>query len=109
MDWINKNLKWIILIVLFLLMIKTFQACSREVSLRNQEKKSNIQIDSLKKEILARDFLVLDLKNELKIAGVKYDEAQKRADAVQKTASSIKANTTIEVKGVEREYNTKNK
>ena len=69
-------------------------------SITNQKNK---EIDSLKKENLSKDFLLIDLKNELKIAGVKYDEAQKRADAVQKTAASVKSNKTIEVKGVERE------
>lgn len=102
MDWISKNLKWITIVLFFLLCIKTFQSCSRSASLRNTEKKSKIIIDSLNKEILSKDFLIIDLKNELKIAGVKYDEAQKRAEAVQKTVSSIKTNTTIEVKGVEK-------
>lgn len=60
------------------------------------------EINSLKKENLEKEFLIIDIKNELKIAGVKYDEAQKRADAVQKTAQSIRANTTIQVNGVEK-------
>lgn len=114
MEWLNKNLKWITLVLFFLLSIKTFQSCTRKTSLRIQEKKLTEQCDSvttsltnerdsLAREIIAREFLIKDLSTELKIAGVKYDEAQKRADAIQKTASSIKANTTIEVKGVERE------
>jgi len=112
--WLSRNLKWITVILFFLFCIKSFQSCSRKVSLRIQEKKltnycdsvvnqKNKEIDSLNKENLAKSFLLMDLKNELKIAGVKYDEAQKRADAVQKTASSVRSNTTIEIKGVEKE------
>jgi hypothetical protein len=116
--WFNKNLKWIVLVLFLLLSIKTFQSCSRKTSLRIQEKKLTTQCDSivngltherdsLIKEIISREFLIKDLSTELKIAGVKYDEAQKRADAIQKTAASIKANTTIEVKGVERDTDKK--
>jgi hypothetical protein len=111
--WLSKNAKYVLMVMFFLLAIKTFQSCTRKTSLRIQEKKLTTQCDSattyltnendsLKREIIAREFLIKDLGAELKIAGVKYDEAQKRADAIQKTASSIKANTTIEVKGVER-------
>jgi len=63
----------------------------------------NLIIDSLNREILSREFLIKDLSTELKVAGVKYDEAQKRADAIQKTVSAIRANTTIEIKGVDRD------
>jgi len=111
--WLGKNVKWILMVMFFLLAIKTFQGCTRKTSLRIQEKKLTAicdsvttsltkENDSLKREIIAREFLIKDLSAELKIAGVKYDEAQKRADAIQKTAASIKANTTIEVKGVEK-------
>jgi len=113
MAWINRNWKLIAIILFFLFCIKTFQSCSRKVSLKIQEKKitnyydsiiiqKNKIIDCLNKENLSKEFLIIDLKNELKIAGVKFDEAQKRADAIQKTVSSIKANTTIEIKGAEK-------
>lgn len=105
--FVKKNLKWICIIFIFLFLLKSIQSCNRDNKLQKQSKKYSLQIDSLKKENISKDFLILDLKNELKIAGVKYDEAQKRADAVQKTASAIKTNTTIEVKGVERENNLK--
>lgn len=58
--------------------------------------------DSLSKEILAREYMIKDLTTELKIAGIKYDEAQKRADAVQKTVEKIKSNTTIEIKNSDK-------
>ena len=112
--WIKKNLRWITIVFIALFFIKSFQSCSRKASLRIQEKKltyicdsvtstKNKLIDSLDKENLAKEFMIKDLTMELKIAGIKVDEAQKRAEAIQKTASSIKSNTTIEVKGVERD------
>jgi len=113
MNWISKNLKLITIIIFFLFCIKSFQSCNRKVSLRIQEKKltqhcdsivnqKNKEIDSLKKENFSKDFMLTDMKYELKISGIKYDEAQKRADAIQKTVSSIRANTTIEIKGAEK-------
>jgi hypothetical protein len=126
MDWLKKNLKYITLILMALLFIKTFQSCNRKMALRVTEtnlteerdslltikdeviSEKNLVIDSLESEILTRDFLIKDLYNDLEIAGVKVDEAQRRADAVQRTAERVKSNTTIEVKGVERDT-TENK
>lgn len=116
--WISKNLRWITIVFIALFFLKSFQSCSRKASLRIQEKKltticdsitheQSVIIDSLKKDNLTKDFLIKDLSTELKIAGVKVDEAQKRADAVQKTASSVKSNTTIELKGIEKDEKNK--
>jgi len=116
--WLKKNLRYITIALLALLMIKSVQSCNRKMTIRIQEKNlteycdsisggkdqkiknQSLTIDSLNREILSREFLIKDLSTELKIAGVKYDEAQKRADAIQRTASSIRSNTTIELKGV---------
>ena len=68
---------------------------------------NTIIIDSLDTEILTRDFMINDLTNDLKIAGVRVDAAERRADAVQRTAEKIKTNTIIEVKGVERDTTNK--
>lgn len=126
MDWLKKNLRYITLILLALFFIKTFQSCNRKMALRvvetnlTEERDSllnmkdaiisekNLVIDSLESEILTKEFLIRDLYNDLEIAGVKVDEAQRRADAVQRTAEKIKQNTTIEVKGVERDTTQNN-
>lgn len=126
MDWLKKNLRYITLVLLALFFIKTFQSCNRKMALRvvetnlTEERDSLLNmkdiiisekdfvIDSLEAEILTKEFLIRDLYNDLEIAGVKVDEAQRRADAVQRTAERIKQNTTIEVKGVERDT-TENK
>jgi len=69
--------------------------------------KKDLIIDSLDKEITTRDFIIKDLTNDLEIAGVRVDEAQKRADAVQRTAEKVKTHTTIEIKGAERDTTNK--
>ena len=126
MDWLKKNLRYITLVLLALFFIKTFQSCNRKMALRvvetnlTEERDSLLNmkdiiisekdfvIDSLEAEILTKEFLIRDLYNDLEIAGVKVDEAQRRADAVQRTAERIKQNTTIEVHGVERDTTENN-
>jgi hypothetical protein len=126
MDWLKKNLRYITMILVALLFIKTFQSCNRKMSMRVVEKNlteerdsllymkdqiisgKNLVIDSLEKENITKDFLIKDLYNDLEIAGVRVNEAQRRADAVQQTAESVRSNTTIEVRGVEKDT-TENK
>ena len=121
MEWLKKNLKYITIILFALFLLKSVQSCNRNMSLNTADKKHKTEVDSIKKEfnsvilvyeneidslekeLVARDFMIKDLTADLKIAGVKVNEAERRANAVQKTAESIKANTTIEVKGVERD------
>ena len=107
--WIKKNLRWIAMVLLFLFLIKSVQSCVQKSNITRTKKnltaqydtitwKNAVVMDSLKKEILTKDFMIQDLTFELKIAGVKVDEAQKRADAVQRTAEKVKSNTIIEIK-----------
>jgi hypothetical protein len=123
--WFKKNLKYVAILFIALFLIKSIQSCNRKMSLRIVEKNLTIEkdsllnekdniiafkdvvVDSLNTEILTKDFIINDLTNELKIAGVKVDAADKRADAVQRTAEKIRTNTTIEIKGAERDT-TKN-
>lgn len=119
--WLRKNLKYITIILLALFLIKTTQSCNRKMSLKVMEKNlttecdsllddknqiissQSFEIDSLKNEIITREFMIKDLTTDLKIAGVRVDEAQRRADAVQRTAEKVKSNTTIEIKGAEQD------
>jgi|AntAceMinimDraft_18_1070375.scaffolds.fasta_scaffold04883_7 hypothetical protein len=127
--WLKKNLKYVTIILLILFISKGIQSCNRKMSLRIQEKNLTIEkdslinikdniimskdliIDSLKEESITKDFINKDLINELKIAGVRVDEAQRRADAVQRTAERVKTNTTttIEIKGAEEVKKDTNK
>ncbi len=115
MEWFKKNKNYVILALGILFLYKSVQSCNRGNSLNIKEKKYAIElnniitkndsvislkdfvIDSLETQILNRNMLIKDLSNELKIAGVRASEAQKRADAVQRTAEKIKANTTISI------------
>lgn len=123
--WLKKNLRYVSLVLLALFLLKNIQSCNRKMALKVVERnlteecdsitteKNNIIlekdliIDSLENEIITKDFMIKDLTSDLKVAGVRVDAAERRADAVQKTAESIKANTTIEVKGVERDTTKK--
>lgn len=124
--WLKKNLRWVTLVVFVLFVFKTIQSCNRGMSIRIQEKnmiedcdsllneKDRVitgledENDSLRREVTTRDFIIKDQANDLEIAGVKVNEAERRADAVQRTAEAIRANTTIEIKGAEKD-STKNK
>jgi len=66
----------------------------------------NLVIDSLKSEVLTRDFEIMDLERDLEIAGIKVNAAERRADAVQRTAERVKSNTTIEIRGAEKDTTT---
>lgn len=119
--WLRKNLKYITLILLTLFLLKTTQSCNRKMSLKTMEKNLTMEydsllneaksiislqtyeIDSLENEIVTRDYMIKDLTTDLKIAGVRVDEAQRRADAVQRTAEKVKSNTTIQIKGAEED------
>ncbi len=119
--WLRKNLRYITLVLLALFLLKNTQSCNRKMALRTLEKNlieecdsiTNMKdgiiseklliIDSLEQENLTKDFLIKDLENDLEVAGVRVNAAERRADAVQQTAEAVKANTTIEVKGVERD------
>jgi hypothetical protein len=119
--WLRKNLKYITIILLALFLAKNTQSCNRKMSIRILEKNltsecdsllnnkneiissQSFEIDSLKNEIITKNYMIKDLTMDLKIAGVRVDEAQRRADAVQRTAERVKSNTTIEIKGAEQD------
>lgn len=119
--WLKKNLKYITLIFLALFLFKNTQSCNRKMSLRIMEKNlfeerdslvhglnlminmKILEIDSIKSHTLVLDYIIKDLENDLKIAGVRVNAAERRADAVQRTAERVKTNTTIEIKGAERD------
>ena len=126
MEWLKKNLKWITWILFALFIIKSIQSCNRKLSNNTLTKNYKLEIDSLTKkydgvinlkdividslenELITKEFIIKDLTADLKIAGVKVDEAQRRADAIQRTAEKVKSNTTIEIKGTEKKQENNN-
>jgi len=119
--WLRKNLKYVTLIFIALFLLKTTQSCNRKMSIRTLEKnlttecdsllmvkdqvimEKTLEIDAYIKNQVVQDYYIKDLENELKIAGVKVDAAERRANAIQQTAEKIRTNTTIEIKGAEQD------
>jgi len=119
--WLKRNLKYITLILLVLFIISKIQSCNNNMGSRVTEKNLVIERDSLlyekdiiihqkdlvikdlREEIITKDYEIKDLERDLEIAGIKVNAAERRADAVQRTAERVKSNTTIEIKGAERD------
>jgi L-lactate utilization protein LutB len=112
--WLIRNLKWFTLIFFALFIFKSTQSCNRRMSLKVMEKNLVTEHDSiikvrdqeiktLKNEIMTRDYMIKDLEKDLEIAGIRVSEADRRAEAVQKTAEKVRQNTTIQIRGVERD------
>ena len=104
----KKNLRYIALILLTLFFIKSFQSCNRKMEVSKLEKEIVYLNDSLntmhgsEKSLLLQENLELkdsikDLNYQVKLAEAERDAANKRADAVQSTASKIRENTTIKI------------
>jgi len=109
MEFITKNLKWITIIFIFLFLFKTCESCNRNSKIKSQAKQLTALCDSttnakdsvinlLFKDNQVKAYLIKDLYTELKIAGIKIDEAEKRNDAIKETVKNIRTNTTIEIK-----------
>ncbi len=93
--WIKKNLKYITIAFIFLFLIKNIQSCNRNMvinimetthqetvdslnNLREQTiEQKNFIIDSLNDELLEKEFMINNLTAELRVAGVKVDEAKR--------------------------------
>jgi len=115
-QFFSKNLKWITLILLFLLALKTMQSCNRKTLLSMEKGDYIEQIDSLQnlydnyyKE--SQDS-IKKLNFQLELAQEKVNSANDRANAVENAVEKIKANTTttVVVKGAEEvKDTTKNK
>lgn len=104
----KKNLKYITLILLALFFIKTFQSCNRNMANTRLEKENNYLVDSLTTmHATEKGVYIIQIQNcadkvkeleyEVKLANAERDAANKRADAVQSTASKIRENTTIKI------------
>jgi len=113
-QFFKKNMKWILLVVSLLFVIKFVQSCNRNMTITNLNNEIIELNDSLslthgteKEQLLLQlrdcEKLTSDLEYEVKLANSQRDEANKRADAVQSTAEKTRSNTTstIVVKGAE--------
>src|ERR1035437_5476354 len=102
-DLLEKNIKWITLILFVLFLFKSVQSCSRNMSTTMKEKENTHIIDSLQNKIAADNLIIEQLKFDLKLQSKTAEEADKRASAVQSVAEKIRTNTTVNVHGAERD------
>jgi len=65
--WLQKNLKWICLILFVLLVFKCCQSCAKSNEIVFEKQKSENIIDSLQSEILYRDNLILVYKDTVNV------------------------------------------
>ena len=93
----SKNLRWILIGAIFLLMIKTVQSCNRGMTIKKQTKIYTHDIDSLKNSIIKKDSVIQFQQYQINLADQKVKSADKRADDVKEVASKVKSNTTIKV------------
>jgi hypothetical protein len=112
-NFFEKNMRWIALVLLILLMFKFIQGCNRNMGTTIREKQATHIIDSLntKYQNLEKESTatVESLKFELKLQSKSAEEADKRANAVQSVAEKVRANTTVNVRGAERDTITRKK
>lgn len=136
MEWLIRNLRYITIVLLILFLFKHVQSCNRKMATRivqrnlteqidsiqnnltgqidsiileknNIVSKRNITIDSLRREIITREYIINDLSAELRIAGVRVSEAQRRAEAIERSSKSIEA--LIKERELERMRDSLNK
>lgn len=100
---IEKNIKWVAIVLTVLFVFKTVQSCNRGAKINTMDKKHTQTVDSLKSKNETAQDSIKRLNFELKLASERVKSATERANAVQSTAEKMKANTTVVVKGVEKE------
>jgi hypothetical protein len=107
-DFLKKNSKYVILVLLVLFFAKTFQSCNRNMAISKLDKEIIYLNDSLNTmHGTEKATLVLQLQDcnddkkelqyEVKLANAERDAANRRANAVQSTAEKIRENTTIKI------------
>jgi len=112
-QFFEKNMKWVALILLFLLMFKFMQGCNRNMGNTIKEKTYVHTIDSLNKKYNSlkeeSQDSIKKLNFELRLSSEKTKSANDRATAVQSAVEKLKSNTTITVKGAEEVKDTTKK
>ena len=113
-QFFSKNMKWVLLVVSILFVVKSVQSCNRNMVITNMNSEIVHLNDSLSTTYgTEKETLLLQLREcekdntqleyEVKLANAGKESANKRADAVQSTAEKTRSNTTstIVVKGAE--------
>jgi hypothetical protein len=112
-QFFDKNMKWIALALLFLLIITGIGSCNKGMRLQITSGQYTHEIDSLKKQYVDyRDVMKDSIKKlnfELQLAKERANMANDRASAVQSAVEKLRTNTTITVKGAEEVKDTTKK
>lgn len=112
-QFFTKNMKWIALILLFLVLFKFVQGCNRNMGNSIKEKQYIHTIDSLNKKYnnLKEESTdnIKRLNFQLELAGQQVKSANEKASAVQSAVEKLRSNTTITVKGAEEVKDTSKK
>ena len=110
-QFFTKNMKWIALGLLLLLMFKTMQSCNRKTIIGKGSKEYVHEIDSLKNVYggyyRESQDSIKKLNYLLRLADQNAAAADRRADAVQSAVEKVRSNTTVVVKGAEEVKNDK--
>lgn len=89
-EWLAKNLKWITILLLVLLLFKSTQSCTRSMNITAAERKTAHTIDSLTKkvDILERQKsdTIKYFQSEIKVANSKVKSAEKNVEDVKEVA-----------------------
>lgn len=96
-----KNMKYIALLLFFLLALAKVQSCNKAVRLDISTKQYDHVIDSLKDKCQISQDSIQNLNFELKLAKANAKSADEKANAVQSVAEKLKTNTTVNVRGAQ--------
>jgi len=107
-QFFKKNMKWIVLILFVLFMVKTVQSCNRDMSITNLNKEITHLNDSLstmfgtEKETLILELQdckekVVQAEHERDIYKTRAEGAERSETNMRQTLRDFKANTTITI------------
>jgi len=100
--FLQKYCKFFAIGFFALFLMKSMQSCNRNSQLLVQKIDYLITIDSLTKQTQKDLDSIKQLRFELKIANNQTLSANEKASAIQNAVEKMKSNTTITVKGVEK-------
>lgn len=86
--WLQKNLKWICLVLFILLVLKCCQSCAKSNEIVFEKQKSEQIIDSLKSEILYRDNTILVYQDTVNVLRNQIENNNTLIDALNNDKKS---------------------
>jgi hypothetical protein len=100
--FLSKNMKYFAIAFLILFLFKSMQSCNRSMQLNISTTKYNYTVDSLKYKCKLQDDSIKNLNFKLQLSKEHAQSADEKANAIQSAVETLKSNTTITIKGVEK-------